>query len=77
VYTEVDGNPGLCEQACRFSPLYQINFRKVLNKLSEKNVHLNADFIKKLYNAFCVFEMTRTREGYEYPIMEADLQSRI
>ena len=77
VYTEVDGNPGLCEQACRFSPLYQINFRKVLDKLSEKNVHLNADFIKKLYNAFCVFEMTRTREGHEYPIMEADLQSRI
>jgi hypothetical protein len=36
-----------------------------------------SDFIKKLYNAFCVFEMTRTREGYEYPIMEADLQSRI
>lgn len=77
VYTEVDGNPGLCEQACRFSPLYQINFRKVLDKLSEKNVHLDADFIKKLYNAFSVFEMTRTREGYEYPIMEADLQSRI
>ena len=77
VYTEVDGNPGLCEQACRFSPLYQINFRKVLDKLSEKNVRLDADFIKKLYNAFCVFEMTRTREGYEYPIMEADLQSRI
>ena len=77
VYTEVDGNPGLCEQACRFSPLYQINFRKVLDKLSEKNIRLNADFIKKLYNAFCVFEMTRTREGYEYPIMEADLQSRI
>lgn len=77
VYTEVDGNPGLCEQACRFSPLYQINFRKVLDKLSEKNVRLNADFIKKLYNTFCVFEMTRTREGYEYPIMEADLQSRI
>ena len=77
VYTEVDGIPGLCEQACQFSPLYQTNFRGLLNKMSEKNVRIDADFIKKLYNAFCIFEMTRTREGQEYPIMEADLQSRI
>lgn len=43
----------------RHSPLFQKEFKTVLNKLTKANVKLDGKFVKKLYNQFLVYKAAR------------------